>query len=187
MRARLFLLGVLLCAGASSAKQEEQSHSFVPSDLSAGAHPALHLKRIGNYDVATLVGKAKVKGTFVAEWIFGPDEDKVPTQKSYTFVVDQKTAESLPHWMNYVATSIDIDNGKEALVMFAGSELAHQFEAHAASKISVPGTLSLSKLQVWVECDSANARAHATADSDVGKPIVEKKVADLTCSGPSDD
>ena len=185
MRTAILWLLFCLCQAASMAAPEEQHHEFKVTDLARGGHSGLKLQTVANYDVAHFQGRAKVTGTFVAEWTIGDDEVK-PTEKSYTFVLSENAARSLPHWRDYIARVIYIDNGERALEMFAGREVAQQFQRHLTSKVSVDGTLTFAQLRVWVECDSANARAVAVGAGHVGAPRLETLVASLGCSGPYD-
>jgi hypothetical protein len=186
MRAIFVGIGLLLSFTASFAAEPTQVHEFAPADLAKGNLSGLKFQRVENYDVARFEGRATVSGTFVAEWTINEDEAAAQGDKSYTFEVDRQVAESLPHWRDYFTNVIYIDNGKRALEMFAGRDIARRFELHQLNKVSVTGRLVLTRLRVWVECDSANARAVAAAALDAGKPLVDTKLASLGCSGPYD-
>ena len=175
----------LLLAGLFALSVVCTSRALDRGDLNKGAYPGLKLVHVGKYDVASFKGRIELPGRFIAEWSVGVDSDQ-PNEKTYTFWPAPEAVSKLPHWADYVAKNIDIENGASTLVMFAGANAAADFEQHKVSKVIATGTAVISTLKVWVECDAPNARAHVVAAKDVTNVTVNKLIARVGCNGPYD-
>ena len=159
------------------------THAFDLGELTRGGFPGLELTQVDSNDVASFKGTIELPGTFIAEWIVGVDSE-IPNEKSYTFWPTPEAISKLPHWAGYIAKTIDVANGSKALVMFAGPQTTADFERHKVSKVVAVGTIVVSTLDVWVECDAANALAHAIGAKDVSSVTVGEEIARVGCNGP---
>lgn len=115
---------------------------------------------------ATFSGEMWVSGTLVAEWMAGTDE-KAHEAPDYVLVPDAISKKKLPYFRiregsfdhRYMVRTIDIQNGREALLLSAGEEKTQLLLNRKLNILKVTGAFLLNDYSVGIECDAPWARA----------------------------
>jgi hypothetical protein len=117
-------------------------------------------------------GKMKIAGTLVAKWYVNESGD-YSSSPEYVIVPDKMTVAALPYFYldeppyfrRYKVTTIDIENGEQAIRLVAGDQVSTRFLNKRTPTVKITGSFLISHYSVGVECDAPWAKARVESFS----------------------
>lgn len=130
-----------------------------------GSPLALKVLKTHEEYYAMFTGEIWVAGTLIAEWVDGTDETNYESP-DYVLVPDAKSIKKLPYftikdppyYLRYPVTTIDIENGSEAIKLAAGTKRSELLFNKQLKVLKVTGSFLLKSYSVGVDCDASWAR-----------------------------
>lgn len=157
------ILPALLLCFANSICNADDTVRLVRPRATTGNLQVAELKK--DESSAKLKGQVWIGGTFIAQWPAGASEDSGPPE--YILVPDKASMSKLPYFYlssptfkhAYKVTTIDLQNGEDALRMAFSNTDVQQFLGRNVDSVRLTGRFFVTDYEVGVECDAPWAHA----------------------------